>query len=127
MPAFVPRDPMARVRGSAWALAPVARIGDAARSLRDILEDDRVTLLEGDAATGAGSVTPRREPTPQAIDIVMTEGAGRGQTARGVSEITGDRLRLCRGGERPAEFSGAGPEALVELQRVSPPPKSGRA
>jgi hypothetical protein len=51
-----------------------------------------------------------------AIDVAMTEGQGKGKTVQGIFEVTGDRLRLCIGDERPAAIGGAG--ALVELERV---------
>ena len=38
--------------------------------------------------------------------------------ARGVYEIIGSCLRLCIGPKRPAGFSPAGPDSLVELERA---------
>ena len=49
-----------------------------------------------------------------------TEGPGRGQKAEAIYQLAGDRLTLCIGPERPAGFRGAGPAALVELERVRP-------
>jgi erythromycin esterase len=61
---------------------------------------------------------------PPAIDVVLSDGAMRGQTMLGIYEINGDRLRLClgpAGGERPCEFApkaGSG-HVLQELKRAS--------
>jgi uncharacterized protein (TIGR03067 family) len=101
--------------------APAESVG----RLRYLFEGDRVTLLEGDAATGAGAVSLHAVGGHPAIDVTMTEGAGSGQVALGIYEVVGDRLRLCIGGERPAEFTGAGPAALVELERVQSRPEPG--
>jgi uncharacterized protein (TIGR03067 family) len=89
---------------------------EVVRRLKYVFEGDRVTILEDDAATGAGDVTLRPDETPSAIDVAMTEGQGKGQVALGIYEVDGDRLRLCIGGERPAGFGVGG--ALVELERV---------
>jgi uncharacterized protein (TIGR03067 family) len=93
---------------------------EAARRLKYVFAGDRVTLLEDDVATGAGAVAVR----PGAIDVAMTDGPGRGQVARGIYEVAGDRLRLCIGPERPAAFRGVGSASLVELERVPPGPGS---
>jgi uncharacterized protein (TIGR03067 family) len=91
---------------------------EVARRLRYVFEGDRVTLFEGEQATGAGTVAVHPGTTPKAIDVVMTDGPGRGQAARGVYEVAGGRLRLCLGPERPAGFTPAGPASLVELERA---------
>jgi uncharacterized protein (TIGR03067 family) len=91
---------------------------EVARRLRYRFEGGRVTLLEGERATGAGTVTVHPAATPKAIDVEMTEGPGSGQVARGIYEIVGDCLRLCIGPERPTGFSPAGPVSLVELERA---------
>ena len=72
-----------------------------------------------------GPCPSTRSAGTRPIDVTMTEGAGSGQVALGIYEVVGDRLRLCIGGERPAEFTGAGPAALVELERARPRPEPG--
>jgi uncharacterized protein (TIGR03067 family) len=89
---------------------------EVVRQLRYVFAGDRVTLFEGDRATGAGTIAVDPGTTPAAIDVVMTDGPGRGQAARGIYEIVGGRLRLCIGPERPAAFHPAGPASLVELE-----------
>jgi uncharacterized protein (TIGR03067 family) len=91
---------------------------EVARQLRYVFAGDRVTLFEGDRATGAGTVAVL-PATPKAIDVAMSDGPGAGQVARGVYELAGSRLRLCIGPERPAGFEPAGPASVVELERVS--------
>jgi uncharacterized protein (TIGR03067 family) len=93
---------------------------EAARRLRYVFEGDRVTLLEDGKSTGAGTVTLHPVASPKALDVLMTEGPGRGQKAEGIYEVAGDRLTLCIGPGRPAGFRSAGPAALVELERVRP-------
>ena len=93
---------------------------EVARRLRYVFEGDRVTLLEDGKPTGAGTVTLQPDAGPKALDVRMTEGPGRGQKAEGIYELAGDRLKLCIGPERPTAFRGAGPAAVVELERVRP-------
>ncbi len=91
---------------------------ETVRRLTYVFAGDRVTLLEDGASTGSGTVAVRPDVAPASIDVTMTDGPGRGQVARGVYEVAGDRLRLCIGPERPAGFDGAGAASLVELERV---------
>jgi uncharacterized protein (TIGR03067 family) len=96
---------------------------EVARQLRYVFAGDRVTLFEGDRATGAGTVAIHPATAPAAIDVKMTEGPGRGQVALGIYEVVGGRLRLCIGPERPAAFHPAGPASLVELERARAGPQ----
>jgi uncharacterized protein (TIGR03067 family) len=100
----------------ATAAGPVP--DEVARQLRYVFTGDRVTLFEGDRATGAGTVAVHPEATLKGIDVAMSDGPGAGQVARGVYEFVGDRLRLCIGPERPPGFDPAGPASVVELERV---------
>ena len=101
----------------ATAAGPVA--DEVAHQLRYRFAGDRVTLFEGDRATGSGTVTVHPAADPKGIDVAMSDGPGAGQVARGVYEVAGDRLLLCIGPERPAGFSPAGPASVVELERVA--------
>ncbi len=58
---------------------------ESVRRLRYISDGDRVTIVEGDGTTGVGIVALDPEATPKALDVLMTEGAGRGRTALGIS------------------------------------------
>jgi uncharacterized protein (TIGR03067 family) len=91
---------------------------EVARRLRYTFVGDRVTLFEGDRATGAGTVVVHETSTPKGIDVAMDDGPGAGQVAKGVYEFCGGRLRLCIGPERPEGFAPAGPASVVELERV---------
>jgi uncharacterized protein (TIGR03067 family) len=91
---------------------------DLARRLRYTFEGARVTLHEGDAVTGAGSFAARPADAASEIDVTMTDGPGRGQTALGLYQFVRDRLRLCIGLERPAGFTPTASASLVELERA---------
>jgi uncharacterized protein (TIGR03067 family) len=91
---------------------------EVVRQLRYLFGGDGVTLFEGDRATGAGTIAIHPATAPAAIDVMMTDGPGRGQRARGIYEVVGGCLRLCIGPERPAGFQPAGPASLVELERA---------
>jgi uncharacterized protein (TIGR03067 family) len=89
-------------------------------TLKYVFEGAKVSLWEGDKETGGGtfSLGPTREP--KAIDVSLAEGPEKGKTVSGIYEVEGDRLRMCLGEERPAEFRGAGKAALVEPERERP-------
>src|SRR5262245_40477245 len=72
-----------------------------------------------------GTVVLHPASTPQAIDVALTDGPGKGQVAQGVCEIVGGRLRLCVGPERPAGFRPEGSASLVELEPVRHKPRLG--
>jgi uncharacterized protein (TIGR03067 family) len=91
---------------------------EVARRLRYVFAGDRVTLFERDQPTGAGTVTVYPEKDPSVIVVEMTDGPARGQVARGVFEVAGDRLLLCIAPEQPPGLSPAGPAAMVEMQRA---------
>ena len=90
---------------------------EVVRQLRYVFEESQVTLLEGDRTTGTGIIAVHPATSPKAIDVAMTEGPGRGQTARGIYEVAGDRLVLCIGPERPSAFKPTESVSLVELVR----------
>jgi uncharacterized protein (TIGR03067 family) len=96
---------------------------EVVRQLRYLFAGDRVTLFEGDRATGAGTIALDAATTPASIDVVMTDGPGRGQKARGIYEVVEGCLRLCIGTERPAAFHPTGPASLVELERAHTEPQ----
>jgi uncharacterized protein (TIGR03067 family) len=91
---------------------------EVARQLRYRFVGNRVTLFEGDWATGTGTVVVHASVTPKGIDVAMDDGPGAGQVAKGVYEFAGGRLRLCIGPERPAGFVPTGLASMVELERV---------
>jgi uncharacterized protein (TIGR03067 family) len=93
------------------------------RQLRYVFAGDRVTLFEGDRATGTGIIALHAGTLPAAIDVVMTDGPGRGRKAQGIYEVVGGLLRLCIGPERPTVFHAAGPTSLVELESVPAGPQ----
>jgi uncharacterized protein (TIGR03067 family) len=111
-----------QLQGTWQAIRVVTATGpvpdEVARQLRYRFVGDRVTLFEGDRATGAGTVVVHTKTTPKWIDVAMDVGPAAGQVAKGVYEFSGGRLRLCIGPERPAGFVPAGPASVVELERV---------
>jgi uncharacterized protein (TIGR03067 family) len=100
----------------ATATGPVP--DEVARQLRYVFVGNRVTLFEGNRATGTGTVVVHVAATPKGIDVAMDDGPGAGQVAKGVYEFFGGRLRLCIGLERPAGFVPAGLASVIELERV---------
>jgi uncharacterized protein (TIGR03067 family) len=91
---------------------------EVAGQLRYVFEGDRVTLFEGEQATGTGTFAVDTAQDPKAIDVEMVDGPGSGQVARGIYEVDGPRLRLCIGLDRPAGFLPAGTASLVEMERA---------
>jgi uncharacterized protein (TIGR03067 family) len=94
------------------------------RQLRYVFDGDRVTLYQGESVMVAGTVAIHANAAPKEIDVEMTEGPARGQVVRGIYEIAENRLRLCIGPDRAAQFSPAKATSVVELER---PPSDGRS
>jgi uncharacterized protein (TIGR03067 family) len=92
---------------------------ETARRLRYVFEGGRVTLLEDGKPSGIGSFTALSKETLKTIDVIMTEGPATGQKALGVYQVTGDRLTMCIGPDRPDGFRPTGAAALVDLERVA--------
>jgi uncharacterized protein (TIGR03067 family) len=85
--------------------------------------DGKWSVVVGGKAVARG--TSEIDPTkkPKAVDLTVTEGDGKGQTALGIYEFKGDTRKVClapAGKERPTEFSstaGSG-HILAVLKRV---------
>jgi uncharacterized protein (TIGR03067 family) len=115
-------DPALRELQGAWRAVKLEVGGATVRGgsvgpLMYVFEGDRISLIEGETNSGVGTVTLDAAREPKAMGVAMTAGPGKGQTARGIDRVVGGRLTLCIGEERPHEFRGAGPAALVELVR----------
>ena len=97
--------------------------GQMAR-LKVIVEEDRRTVRAGETVFAVSHYRVNPWAQPPTIDVLVTQGASRGQTMLGIYEIAGDRLRVClaaAGRERPRDFSpqiGSG-HVLQELKRAS--------
>ncbi len=88
-----------------------------------VYPDGRIRLQrEGDLVGGA---TTKIDPSanPKTIDIEVTEGTMQGQQYKGIYELSKERLRICRSGDRgqrPTAFStkaGTG-ERMAVFKRV---------
>jgi uncharacterized protein (TIGR03067 family) len=72
-------------------------------------------------ARGTSEIDPTKKP--RAVDLTVTEGDGKGQTALGIYEFSDDTRKVClapAGKDRPTEFSskaGSG-HILTVLKRV---------
>ena len=74
---------------------------------RVIIDGDRFIAIRGDRVTQAGIRKLDPTKTPKEIDLLITEGFGKGATWLGIYESEGEILRLCadpRGKTRPTEF-----------------------
>jgi uncharacterized protein (TIGR03067 family) len=93
--------------------------------LQIIVRGDSRTARSGEVvyAQARYRIDPWAEPP--AIDVLITQGASRGQTMLGVYELDGDQMRVClapHGGRRPRDFApkaGSG-HVLQQLKRASP-------
>jgi uncharacterized protein (TIGR03067 family) len=86
-------------------------------------EGDLLTMSEEDDKE-TSKFTLDTGKTPAQIDIVPLEGPDKGQTVRGIVEVSGDKLRLCfsrPGGDRPTVFSSKEGEKtyLIEFTRAT--------
>lgn len=71
-----------------------------------ISKGGRYTILQGPRIT-RGSLRLDPTKTPKHYDPEVTEGPGKGRSALGIYELSGDRYKIClsfRNGERPTEF-----------------------
>src|SRR5262245_12672297 len=114
-------DNMSELQGTWQAIRMEVASGvlpaETAKRLQYVFEGGRVTLLEDGKPSGTGTFSLSKA-VPRTIDVIMTEGPATGQTALGIYQITGDRLTMCIGPNRPAGFSPTGAAALVDLDRV---------
>jgi erythromycin esterase len=101
---------------------PAALEGTLA-NLQVIVQDDRRTLRSGDNVLAQAHYRLNPSAQPATIDIIVAQGAARGQTLLGIYEINEDRLRVCyaaHGRDRPQDFNpkaGSG-QTLQELKRM---------
>ncbi len=78
--------------------------------------DKYTTTVKGKSHEATFTLDPAKKP--KAIDMTMADGPNKDKVHRGIYELDGDTLRLCRGQqpdrERPAEF-GTWPDSGVFL------------
>ena len=87
---------------------------------RLIVEGDRFTSL-GMGAAYSGKITVNASVSPHTFDMFFEDGLEKGNTNRGIYELTsGESWRLClatRGGERPKTFAST-PNSGVALETL---------
>jgi uncharacterized protein (TIGR03067 family) len=97
---------------------------DDAKKITVINEADGKWAIEVDGkviARGTSEIDPTKKP--KTVDLTVTEGEGKGQTALGLYEFEDDTRKVClapAGKDRPSEFSstaGTG-HILAVLKRV---------
>jgi uncharacterized protein (TIGR03067 family) len=68
----------------------------------------KAALMSEGTAVAKADMTVYPAKKPKEVDLLIPEGENKGQTARGIYELSGDTLKICYappGKERPAEFS----------------------
>jgi uncharacterized protein (TIGR03067 family) len=112
-----------------WQAVRMSRDGEsqplqgAFANLQLIVKDDRRTVRSGETVFSEAYYRLNSTADPPTIDLLVTQGASRGQIMLGIYEISGDRLRVCYampGRERPRDFTpkaGSG-HALQEMKRA---------
>jgi uncharacterized protein (TIGR03067 family) len=76
--------------------------------MKVVIRGNELTGLEGGQVRERFTFTLDATKTPKTIDTTAVEGPAKGETARGIYELTGDTLRICvseKGKERPSEFA----------------------
>ena len=113
-----------------WKMVTLDQEGDSQplegqlAKLQVIVQGDRRTVRAGPMVYAFSHYRVNPWAQPPTIDVLVTQGASRGQTMLGIYEIAGDRLRIClaaAGRDRPRNFSpqlGSG-HTLQELKRES--------
>ena len=98
---------------------------DVMKEARLVVAGDRYSFQYG---TARMELRHRVDPgrTPKAIDLVITDGKDEGKVYRGIYELNGGRLKICRsadpGNARPTRFAtepGSG-LMLIEWKRDTP-------
>lgn len=85
------------------------------------IQGEAVTMKIG-ASTVKATFKAYPDKKPKAYDMTPEDGPHKGETIKGIYEVTGDELRVCHGGpgqDRPTEFSGKDDDKfLVVWKRV---------
>jgi uncharacterized protein (TIGR03067 family) len=92
---------------------------------RIIFNGSRFTVKNGEKVLMSGTWKADADSKPATLDLTVTEGGGdehKGETARGVFEVAGDKLRWCTAepgvAERPKGFETEGTTYMVvEFER----------
>ena len=87
-----------------------------AEAVRLVVAGEKYTLTEGgEAIEGTHTVDPTK--TPKQIDAVRTKGPGKGETLKGIYQLSEDSFLVCfaaPGKDRPTELkAGGGPGLRV--------------
>jgi uncharacterized protein (TIGR03067 family) len=80
---------------------------DAAKMMKAIVKDDKVSIYMGDKVVGEATFTIDPSKKPKEIDSVSTMGPDKGKKSLGIYEFDGDTFKICitDGKERPKEFN----------------------
>ena len=79
------------------------------------IQGDVVTIKIG-ASTIKAAFKAYPDKKPKAFDMTPDDGPHKGETIKGIYEVTGDEFRVCHGDpgqERPTEFSGKDDDKLL--------------
>lgn len=116
-----PKTDRDRIQGS-WKGLKLEVQGKAApaeyiEKAKYVFKETKLTIFEGVKNVVESEFTLDPDKNPKTIDLVATEGPGKGRKMFGIYRIEDDSLTLCIGEKRPTEFSGAGPAGLVQFKR----------
>jgi uncharacterized protein (TIGR03067 family) len=98
---------------------------DDADKITVTIKDGKYEVKLGDETTGKGKLKLDATKKPHAMDIMVEEGAGSGETQLGIYEVKDGMLKICFAKPdkpRPAEFSakeGSG-NTFIVLKRRKP-------
>jgi uncharacterized protein (TIGR03067 family) len=93
-----------------WDLVSLERDGKDVKPKGEkaIMTGDKGVVKVGDKVIVAATYKLDPSKKPKAVDITYTEGDNKGKTFKGIYQLDGDMLKICRGGspddERPTEF-----------------------
>jgi uncharacterized protein (TIGR03067 family) len=108
-----------------WVLVSFERDGKVVKpstETRAIITQNKFVIKTGETVVAAGTFKVDPSKQPKASETTYTEGMEKGKTFKGIYELNGDMLKLCRAGtpddERPTEFkSKEGSKQFVAIYR----------
>jgi uncharacterized protein (TIGR03067 family) len=103
---------LAKMQGE-WSMVSGERDGqefgkDIVDGAKRMVKGDQVTITVNEQVFLKARITIDPTKKPRTIDYTPTEGDNKGQTMKGIYELTGDTAKFCTaqpGAERPTDFT----------------------